>query len=39
VNDTPVPTPLQDALANMHVIDAVFRAGRSDAWEAVATAR
>jgi len=35
LDDTPVPTPLEDALANMRVIDAVFRAGRSGAWEPI----
>jgi predicted dehydrogenase len=28
LNDTPVPTPLEDAVANMKVIDAVFESGR-----------
>jgi predicted dehydrogenase len=35
-DDAPVPTPLDDALANMRVIDAVFRAGRSGVWEPIA---
>jgi hypothetical protein len=26
LNDTPVPTPLEDAVANMKVIEAVFAA-------------
>jgi predicted dehydrogenase len=30
---TPVPVPLEDAFKNMTVIEAVFRAGRSGAWE------
>jgi predicted dehydrogenase len=29
INDTPVPTPLEDAVANMKVIEAVFESGRS----------
>jgi hypothetical protein len=32
LNDTPVPTPLQDAIANMAVIEAIFRSGRDSAW-------
>jgi predicted dehydrogenase len=32
INDTPVPTPLEDAVANMRVIDAVFESGRSGKW-------
>ena len=31
---TPVPTPLDDAVANMKVIDAVFASGRSGTWQA-----
>jgi len=30
-----VPVPLENALGNMAVIDAVFRAGESGRWEAV----
>src|SRR5579859_1052084 len=30
--DGPVPTPLQDAVANMRVIDAVYRSGREGTW-------
>ncbi|ACR12874.1 oxidoreductase [Teredinibacter turnerae T7901] len=30
--DTPVPTPLSDALANMKVIDAVFASGSAGGW-------
>jgi predicted dehydrogenase len=30
-----VPVPLEDSIANMAVIDAVFRAAESDRWEAV----
>ena len=29
---TPLPFPLEDAVANMRVLDAVFRAGRSGRW-------
>jgi predicted dehydrogenase len=32
LDDTPVPTPLEDAVANMRVIDAVFRSAESGAW-------
>jgi predicted dehydrogenase len=32
LNDTPVPTPLEDAIANMQVIEAIFRSGRDCAW-------
>jgi predicted dehydrogenase len=30
---TPQPVPLEDSLANMKVIDAVFRAGKDGTWE------
>ena len=30
----PAPTPLEDAVANMAVIDAVFRSATSGRWEA-----
>ena len=32
---TPLPFPLEDAVANMRVLDAVFRGGRSGRWEEV----
>ncbi len=32
LNDTPVPTPLEDAVANMRVIDAVVESGKRAAW-------
>jgi predicted dehydrogenase len=32
LNDTPVPTPLSDAVANMRAIDAVFESGKSGNW-------
>jgi len=32
MNDTPVPTPLEDAVANMKVIEAVVESSRSGAW-------
>ena len=32
LNDTPVPTPLEDALRNMRVIDALFASARGGAW-------
>jgi predicted dehydrogenase len=31
----PVPTPPEDAIANMKVIDALFRSGQSGTWETV----
>jgi len=33
LEDTPVPTPLSDAIDNMSVIDAVFKSGKSGTWE------
>jgi predicted dehydrogenase len=38
LNDTPVPTPLSDAVANMAVIDAIVRSAASGRWEGVAGA-
>ena len=35
LNDTPVPTPIEDAVANMRVIEAVFRSVESGKWEPV----
>jgi predicted dehydrogenase len=32
LNDTEVPTPLSDAVANMQVIEALVRSGREGAW-------
>jgi predicted dehydrogenase len=32
LDDTPVPTPIDDAVANMRVIDAVFASARTGAW-------
>jgi predicted dehydrogenase len=32
LNDTPVPTPLEDAVNNMKVIEAVFRSDEEDDW-------
>ena len=32
LNDTPVPTPIEDAVRNMEVIEAIFEAGRSNKW-------
>src|SRR5712692_6896871 len=31
-DNTPVPTPLEDAVANMRVIDAVYQSGRAGKW-------
>lgn len=36
---TTPPVPLEDAIANMAVIDAIFRSAESGAWEEVETAR
>jgi predicted dehydrogenase len=35
-NDTPVPTPLADAVANMKVIEAIVESGRRGHWVAIA---
>lgn len=35
LNNTPVPTPIEDAVANMRVIEAIVRAGKARAWEQV----
>jgi predicted dehydrogenase len=35
LDDTPVPTPLDDAIGNMRVIDAVFASARTGAWIAL----
>jgi predicted dehydrogenase len=32
IDDTPVPTPLNDAVANMRVIDATIRSGAENRW-------
>jgi predicted dehydrogenase len=32
INDTPVPTPLGDALANMKIIDAIFASAQTRQW-------
>jgi len=32
LNDTPVPTPLEDAVANMRVLDALVESGRTGRW-------
>jgi predicted dehydrogenase len=32
INDTPVPTPLEDAVANMKVIEAIVESGGSEKW-------
>lgn len=32
LNDTPVPTPLEDAVANMRTMEAVLESGRRAAW-------
>lgn len=35
LNDTDVPTPIEDAVANMKVIEAIVRSGESGRWESV----
>jgi len=35
LDDTPVPTPLADAVANMRVIDGIFQSGQSGGWIAL----
>jgi len=35
LDDTPVPTPIEDAVRNMKVIEAIFRSDESGGWEAV----
>jgi predicted dehydrogenase len=32
LNDTPVPTPLEDAVANMRVIEAIVRSAKDEVW-------
>jgi hypothetical protein len=32
LDDTPVPTPLTDGVANMRVIEAVIESGRTGRW-------
>ncbi|HWQ32181.1 MAG TPA: Gfo/Idh/MocA family oxidoreductase [Blastocatellia bacterium] len=32
INDTPVPTPLEDAVANLKAIDALIESGRTGRW-------
>src|SRR4029079_9241885 len=32
LDDTPVPTPIEDAVANMQVLDALVRSAKSAAW-------
>ena len=35
LDDTAVPTPIEDAVANMQVIEAIFRSAESGCWEKV----
>lgn len=35
IDDSPVPTPIDDAVANMRVIEALVRSGQSGRWEGV----
>ena len=32
MNDTPVPTPIEDAVQNMDAIEAIVRSARSGQW-------
>jgi hypothetical protein len=32
LDDTPVPTPIEDGVANMRVIDRVFESARTNTW-------
>ena len=32
LNDTPVPTPIEDSVANMRVIEAIVESGKSNGW-------
>lgn len=32
IDDTPVPTPIEDAVANMRVIEGILESGREDRW-------
>jgi predicted dehydrogenase len=33
---TPAPYPLEDSIANMRVIDALFRSAETNSWESLA---
>ena len=35
LGETPIPVPLEDALGNMSVIEALFHSARSDSWESL----
>lgn len=37
LNDTAVPTPLEDAVANMKVIEAVFESAKTESWIRIAS--
>jgi predicted dehydrogenase len=37
LNDTAVPTPLEDAIANMEVIEAIVASGRAGTWQPLVT--
>ena len=37
LDDTPVPTPIEDAVENMLVIEAIFRSAESGQWESPTT--
>lgn len=35
LDDTAVPTPIEDAVDNMRVIEALFRSGKTESWESL----
>ncbi len=35
IDDTPVPTPIEDAVENMRVIEAIFQSAQSGSWESI----
>ncbi len=37
LNNTPVPTPIEDAVKNMQVIEAIFEAGKNECWVNIQT--
>lgn len=37
LNNTPVPTPIEDAVRNMQVIEAIFEAGKNECWVNIQT--
>ncbi len=37
LEDTPVPTPIEDAVSNMRVLEAIVRSGKTRSWESVSS--